>query len=437
MEWWQLLLITIGLLFLLMAIRVPVAFAFLLINIIGALYLWGGGIGLQQLLANVREALTSFSIAPIPLFILMGEIMFHTGIAPRVIDTIDKWIGRVPGRLSFLAVGGGTMLSTLSGSSIACTAILGSTLLPEMKNRGYKDSMTIGPILGSGGLAVLIPPSALGVLLASIGKISIGSFLIAIIVPGVTLALFFMIYIFIRAKLQPHLAPAYDTENISLSEKLLATAKYILPLGFIIFLVIGLIFLGVATPTEAAALGVVGSAILAAIYGQLNVSNIKVSLIGTMKITTMIFILIAGSTTFSELLSFSGVTRELVSIVSGLQSPPIIIILVMIAMLIIMGTFMDGISIMMITLPIFIPIVSLLDYNLIWFAVIVLITIEIGQISPPFGMGLFTMKGVAPKDVSMKSIYKASFPFIGIDILLIAVIILFPALVTWLPSLMN
>jgi len=420
-----------------MLIRLPVAFAFMLINIAGVLYLWGSGIALQQLISNIREALTNFSIAPIPLFVLMGELMFRTGIATRLIDTIDKWIGGIPGRLSFLAVGAGAMLSTLSGSSVANTAILGSTLLPEMEKKGYKEPMTLGPILGSGGLAILIPPSALGVLLASIAKISIGSFLIAIIVPGILLAVLFMLYIFIRAKMQPHLAPAYESERTSLSERLMSTIKYILPLGIIIFLVIGLIFFGIATPTEAAAMGVVGSALLALVYGQLSFLNIRKSLEGTMRITSMIFILIAGSTTFSELLSFSGVTREIVLIVNSIQAAPIVIVIFMLTILIVMGTFMDGLSIMMITLPIFMPVVITLDYNLLWFATLVLITIEIGQISPPFGMGLFAMKGVTPPEISMRNIYKASFPFIGLDILLIIILIIFPIIVTWLPNLMH
>ncbi|RXT08037.1 TRAP transporter large permease subunit [Ammoniphilus sp. CFH 90114] len=437
MDWWVTLLLIVGSLISLMMLRVPVAFAFMAINIVAAIFLWGGVKGLNLLVKSIEDSLTTFALAPIPLFILMGEIMFHTGIAPRMIDTIDKWFGRVPGRLSLLAVGGGSLLSTLTGSTMASTAMLGSTLVPEMEKRGYKRPMSLGPILGAGGLAVMIPPSALGVLLASMGQISIGAFMMAIILPGLVMAGLFCVYIIVRAKLQPELAPSYELQPVPLVEKIKATVIYIFPLSLIVFLVIGLMFLGVATPTEAAAMGAVGSLILALGYGKLNLPNLMKALIGTMKISTMMLIIVAGSSAFSQILSFSGATRHLVKTVGELPISPMMILLVMLGLVILLGTFMESLSILMIVLPIFIPIAQLLDFNLLWFATLLLITIELGTISPPFGTGLFVMKSVAPADTKMKEVYAASLPFIALDIALIAIVIFFPALVTWLPGLMS
>lgn len=437
MEWWQVLLFIVLSLIGLMMLRVPVAFAFMAVNIVAAIFLWGGSKGLILLVKSIEDSLTTFALAPIPLFILMGEIMFHTGIAPKMIDTIDKWFGRIPGRLSLLAVGGGTLLSTLTGSTMASTAMLGSTLVPEMERRGYKKPMSLGPILGAGGLAVMIPPSALGVLLASMGQISIGAFMIAIILPGVVMACLFAVYIIVRAKLQPDLAPAYELEPLPLSRKVKATVVYILPLSLIVFLVIGLMFMGIATPTEAAAMGAAGSILLAVFYRCLNWKTLFQSLSGTMKISSMMLIIVAGSSAFSQILSFSGATRNLVKMVGQLPMNDTAILMAMLGLVILMGTFMESLSILMIVIPIFIPIVQILDINLLWFATLLLITIELGTISPPFGTGLFVMKSVAPPGTRMGEVYSASLPFIVIDMALIAIVMLFPDLTTWLPGLMK
>ncbi|AXF56958.1 TRAP transporter large permease [Salicibibacter kimchii] len=437
MDWWMVLFIILLSLLGLMFIRVPVAFAFLMVNIVAAYILWGGESGLYLLVHSIQDALTNFSLLPIPLFVLMGEIMFHSGVAPKMLNTLDKWLGRLPGRLSLLAVGGGTLLSSLTASTMATTAMLGSTLVPEMERKQYKIPMSIGPILASGGLAVMIPPSALGVLLASLGMISVGQFLIAIILPGVLMAVLFAVYIIIRAQLQPSLAPKYEVESIPLSEKLVDTAKYILPLSIIIFLVVGFIFLGIASPTESAAMGAFGSLILAAWYRQLNLKVLTNAVSGTLKLTAMILMIVAGSIAFSQILSFSGVTRNLVDLVGGLELTPVFILILMLLIIIFMGMFMESLSILMVVIPIYMPIAEVLDFNLLWFAVLVLIAIEIGQISPPFGLGLFVMKGVAPKGTTMGQIYAASVPFIFMLILLIAIVILIPPLATWLPGIMT
>jgi tripartite ATP-independent transporter DctM subunit len=381
--------------------------------------------------------LNSFILLPVPLFILMGEIMFHSGIAPILIETLDKWIGRIPGRLSLLAVAVGTLFSTLTGTSLASVAMLGSSLMPEMEKQGYKKPMSLGPILGSGGLAMMIPPSALAVLCGAIAEISIGKILMAIIIPGLLMAAVYAGYIVLRSLLQPHLAPAYEVTPVPVTEKVMATVRYILPQGIIVFLVVGVIFLGIATPSEAAATGAVGTFLIALFYRKLTWEVTKKAVKGTISITGMLFLIIAGAMAFSQVLGFSGASAGLSKLATGLPLPPLVIIIIMQIIILFLGGFMDVVSIMMIVLPIFVPVVRSLGFSPVWFAVVFLLNIEMGGTSPPFGMSLFVMKGVAPKDTTMGDIYMAALPFLGCDLIVMILLFIFPSLALWLPVLMH
>ena len=437
MEWPLLLLLILGGLIVVMALGLPVAFSFILVNLVGAYLLWGGQIGLEQAVMSLWRSVSRFTLVPLPLFVLMGEVIFQSGVAPNMLDALDKWLGRLAGRLGLLAVGGGAVLSTLTGASMASAAILGSTLVPEMEKRGYKKSMSLGPILGSGGLAIMIPPSGLAILLGAIGEISVGKILIAIILPGVLMAILYAAYIILRCRIQPSIAPAYDVVPPRLSEKLIATAKYILPLGFIIFMVVGVMFLGVATPTEAAATGALSTFILAAAYKRLSWKMVKKSFRGTMEITLMMFLIISGATAFSQILAFSGATAGLINVTLGLPLSPIFIVVAMQVIVLFMGMFMEVVSIMMITIPLFLPVIYVLGFNDVWFAVILLLNIEMATTSPPFGLTLFVMKGVAPPDTTMGDIYRAALPFLYCDVIVMGLIIAFPAVARWLPVLMG
>jgi len=437
MEWWITLLLVFLALMLLFLMGVPVAFSFLFINIIGVYVFWGGEGGLTQLIRSVYRSVATFSLLPVPLFVLMGEIMFRSGIAPRMMDTLDKWLGRIPGRLSLLAVGGGTLFATLSGSAMAGCAMLGSVLVPEMKSRGYKKPMTLGPILGSGGLAIMIPPSALGVLWASLSRVSVGGILVAIILPGIVMALLYAAYIIIRALMQPELAPSYAFTPVPFSQKIVLTCKYVLPLGSIVFLVIGLMFLGVATPTESAALGAVGCFILVFIYKGWDWKAISTSVSDTLKITVMMFMIMTGAMAFSQILAFSGASSGLVKLAAGMNLPPLAILIFMQIILIFMGTFMEPLTIMMVTLPIYMPIVKALGFEPLWFGTIMLINMEMATTTPPFGLVLFVMKGVSPPDTTMGDIYKAGFPFLVCDAIAMGLVMIFPSLALYLPSLMK
>lgn len=412
------------------------AFSFMLISIVGMYVFFGGTAGLEQLIVSINTSLTTFVLLPVPLFIFMGELMFHSGMAPLLVETLDKWLGRLPGRLGLLAVSSGTLFATLTGTSIASTAMLGSILVPEMERRGYKKPMSLGPILGSGGLAIMIPPSGLAVLLGAIGDISVGRILIAIIIPGLLMAILYAAYIIIRCWLQPSIAPVYEVSHTPLSEKLSATVRYILPLGLIIFLVIGVIFLGVATPSEAAATGTLGTAILAFFNGRLTWEVIKKATSSALAVVGMVLLIIAGATAFGQILAYSGATQGLCNLATGLPVAPIIIIIAMQIIILFLGCLMDVVAIMMITLPIFVPIVISLDFNTVWFAAIFLLNIEMAGTSPPFGMGLMVMKGVAPPDTTMGDIYLAALPFLGCDLIVMILILAFPNVALWLPGLM-
>jgi tripartite ATP-independent transporter DctM subunit len=434
MEWPFLLIIFFGSLIILMGTGLPVAFCFLVINIVGIFLLWGGQTGFDQFIFAVFGSVTKFTFLPVPMFILMGEVMFHSGIAPLMMKTLDKWLGRLPGRLSLLAVGSGTILSTLTGVSMASVAMLGSVLVPQMEERGYKKSMTLGPILGSGGLAIMIPPSSLAVILGAIGEISIGQILIAIIIPGILMAILYAGYIILRCILQPDLAPSYEVEPSSLKEKLFESVCYILPIGVIVFLVIGLIMLGMATPTEAAATGALGCIVLSAFYRRLNWKLLRKAFMGTLEVTVMIFMIVVGASMFSQILAFSGATGGITDFAAKLPVAPILIVIMMQFIVVILGCFMDVVAIMMVTLPIFVPVITSLGFEPVWFAVLMLINTEIAGISPPFGLNLFVIKGVAPKDTTMGDIYRASLPFLTLSLIAMAIIMVFPTIAMWLPS---
>ena len=436
MDWGLSLTLLLGVLVLLMGTGLPVAFAFLGVNIVGALVFLGGEAGLAQLARNAVSSLTSFSLVPIPLFLLMGEILFHTGLAYRAIEATNRLISRVPGRLSVVSVAGGTLFSTLSGSSVANTAMLGSTMLPEMLRRGYHPSMAMGPIMATGGIAMLIPPSALAVLLGSLAGISISQLLIAGVIPGLMMAAVFLGYILLRCWMDPALAPARDDETeLQGWERVRPFLVHVLPLMGIFLVVIGAMLMGWATPTEAAAIGCAASTLAAAAYRSLTLAAMRTALMETMKIAVMILFIIAASSTFSQLLSFSGATRGVLGLVGDLGLGPFEVLLIMLITLLILGAFMDQISMIMVTLPFFVPLANTVGIDLLWLGVLMLICMEISFMTPPFGLLIFVMKGVAPPEIRLGQIYRAAFPFVLLQLAVMALIVAEPGLATWLPEL--
>lgn len=437
MDWSTTLLVIFSALIGLMVIGVPIAFAFLAVNVVAVYFYWNGAVGLNQLVLSIYESVTSFALLSVPLFVLMGEIMFRSGIAGRLMDVVDSWIGRIPGRLSLMAVAGGTVFATLTGSAMAGAAMLASLLVPEMQKRGYSKEMSLGPILGAGGLAIMIPPSALAVLLAAIANISVGEFLVAIIAPGLLMGMAFAVYIVVRCTLKPALAPSYAREAVPMGPRLRNTALYGMPLFIIIFLVTGLMFLGIATATEAAAAGALGCFVLAWVYRGLSWKMVKASLDATLGVSVMMLMIITGSTAFSQVLAFTGASTGLVELATTLPVSPLVVVVAMQIVMLVMGCFMEPLSIMMLTIPIFFPIIQIFGYSPIWFGAIMLLNMEMATITPPFGLVLFVVKGVAPKGTSLTDVYRAALPFIVCDVVVMAVLLLYPGIVTWLPALMQ
>ncbi len=435
MEWYWAMALLLGTIMGLMALGMPVALAFLASNIAGAYVFMGGMNGISQLLDNGFGALTRFSLVPIPLFLLMGEIFFYTGLGERMFNAIDRLLGRVPGRLSYVTVIGGTGFSTLSGSSMGSTALLGSLMVPEMSKRGYKKHMSIGPILGTGGLAIIIPPSALAVLLATLAQIDVGQLLLAGVIPGVLLAGLYIVLIWAQTRIDPEAAPAYDVAPLAGREKLKLIAKDILPMmSVMVFTVWGMVA-GVFTPSEAAAFGALGVLILAVIFRCLSFDAMVKSVKGALRVTLMAYLIVFGSATFSQLLAFSGGSRGLINWATGFELAPLAMLAVMFGVLLILGMFMEQISMMLLTVPIFFPLAAQMGFDPIWFGLIMLLGLEISFTTPPFGLLLFVMKGVAPPGTTMHQIYMSALPFIGCSLLLVLILVAFPGLALWLPGL--
>ncbi|HET9246909.1 MAG TPA: TRAP transporter large permease subunit [Xanthobacteraceae bacterium] len=437
MSWQLASLLLLGGSTVLLFIGLPVAFAFMAINIVGAILFLGGDAGLSQMLRNSAAAVINFSLTPIPLFVLMGEVLFHTGLALKVIDGIERLVRQVPGRLAVVAVVAGTVFSAISGSTIATTAMLGSLMLPVMLSRGYNPVLATGPIMAIGAVDMLIPPSALTVLLGSLSGISISKLLIGGVVPGLMLSVAFVGYIIVRASANPTLAPATALEERSGWARYELLVRYVLPLVSIFVVVIGAMSGGIATPTESAALGALATMALAAAYRSLSFDALLKALRGTVGISAMILFIILGATTFSQILSFSGSTEGIVSNILGGGLTPFAILAGMMLLLIFLGIFVDQVSMMLITLPVFMPIVQRLGIDLIWFGVLYLICMQLGLLLPPHGLLLMTMKGVAPKEVTMAHIFRAVVPYVAMSLVLLVIIILVPAIATWLPNVLG
>jgi tripartite ATP-independent transporter DctM subunit len=421
-----------------MALGLPVAFAFLVLNVVGAIFFLGGEAGLVQLVRNAVQSITSFSLTPIPFFVLMGEVLFHSGVALKAIDAFALIIRRVPGRLSVITIVAGTVFSAISGSTIATTALLGSLMLPTMLARGYDPRMAMGPIMGIGGVDMLIPPSALTVLLGSLAGISIAGLLIGGIIPGLILSALYVAYIIARASLNPALAPdAGVEERAHGAARWLPFVTHVIPLVLIFGLVIGAMTGGLATPTEAAAIGAAGTILAAAVYRGLTFANLMKALTGTVAVSGVILFIIVGATTFAQVLSFSGVVNGLLGTVTGLGLSVNAIVIAMLLILLFLGCFVDQVSMMLITLPFFMPLAQRYDIDPIWFGVLFLICMQLGLLTPPFGLLLFTMKGVAPLAITMHQVYMAAMPYIVMSLLILVLIFFFPVIATWLPAVLS
>lgn len=418
----------------LMMLGVPVAIAFLLVNMVAAILLMRSFEGIMQVVDNATDLLTSYILAPVPLFLLMGALFFHTGLAYRMFAALDQMLGRLPGRLSFLTVIGGTGFSTLTGSSLANAAMLGSLLVPEMKKRGYKLHMSIGPILGTGGLAILIPPSALIVLLGSVAQVDVGKLLLAGVLPGFVLAVLYAVTIAVQLLFDPSAAPGYDPPRAALAEKLKTITINIIPMLGIVVVVVGMIVGGLATPTESAAFGVVAVIVLAFAYRSMTMEAVRKSLHSTVVVSGSLFFILVGSSVFSQLLAFSGASNGFMAWATGLSDNRYLLLLFMFCVLLVLGMFMDQVSMMLIAVPVMFPLATQLGFDPVWFGIVFLMAMEMSLTTPPFGLLLFIVKGMAPPGTRFGQVVAAAFPFLVADAVLVLLLVLFPSIALWLPG---
>ncbi|WP_286173750.1 TRAP transporter large permease [Rhodobacter sp. NTK016B] len=437
MEWYWALTILLGLATLLMMTGLPVALVFLSVNIAGGLLFLGGPAGLGLMVRNGVQSLQNYSLAPIPMFIIMGELMLHTGMAAAAISAVERLIRRVPGRMPIVSVVSGTMFAALSGSSMANTAMLGSTLLPQMLRQGYAPQLAIGPIVAVGGIAILIPPSALAVLLGSLAKLSISELLIAGIMPALIMAVLFVAYIIARSLI---VGDAKEPDAPASGETFLQRAwpflRDVVPLFAIFLAVVGSLLGGFATPTESAAVGVAATLVAALLYGRLSFGNLGHAMMQAAKISGMLLFIIVGSTTFSQILAFSGAASGLLRLLTAMELTQLQVILIVVAVLLILGCFIDQVSMMMITLPFFIPMAEAVGVDMIWLGLVYLLCLEVALITPPFGLLLFVMKGVAPPEITLGRITTAVVPFLLIQLGVLALIIGWPQVALFLPDML-
>jgi len=434
MAWTDALILMVGGVAVLLALGVPVAFAFIAVNAVGAYLFFGGEAGMTQLARNMVNSVTNFAFTPIPMFLLMGDLLFHTGLAIKSIDAVSLIIRRVPGRLSVIALVAGTIFSAVSGSTIATTAMLGALLLPEMLRRGYDRKLAMGPIMAIGGVDMLIPPSGLAVLLGGLSGISISGLLIGGLIPGLILSVVFIAYIIIVATIDPALAPTTDVPEVHGWARWIPFFVHVVPLAIIVFMVIGSMVLGWATPTESAAVGAATTMLYAAAFRALTWRNFVKALKSTAGVTGMIMFIILGATTFAQLLAFTGATNGLVAVVTESGLSPTAILIGMLVILLILGLFIDQASIIMLTVPLFMPLVRKFGFDEVWFGIMYLVCMQLGLLSPPFGLLLFTMKAVAPPEITMVEVIHAAVPYMIFGLLMLALIFFVPEIATWLPS---
>ncbi len=438
MEWYYSLSLMVGLVCVLMLLGLPIAFTFFLANIVGAFLFLGGGVGIVAFITGSMSAIANFSLAPIPFFLLMGEILLRTGIAYRAIDAIDQAVKRVPGRLSVVAVTGGTVFSALSGSTIATTAMLGQALVPDMMRRGYHPTMAVGPIIAIGGVDMLIPPSNLAVIFATIAsslsivKVSVAELLISGTLPGLIMSVCFIAYIIVRCWLNPKLAPPGEPSSIAHGSRWKPLLLHIAPLLFIFTVIMGSMYFGFASPSESAAAGCLATVILALAFRALTFSILLDALRATVVVTTMLFMIIAASTIFAQILAISGATDGALNALQAFHFGRLATVFAMVGILIVLGCFMEQIAMMLLTLPFFIPLANSLNLDMLWLSIILLIALQVGLMHPPFGLLLFVMRAVAPPQITLKDIWLSTIPFVIIVLGVLVLTIYVPWIATGL-----
>jgi tripartite ATP-independent transporter DctM subunit len=378
----------------------------------------------------VWDTLESFVLTAVPLFFFMGSLILNSGISSRFYKSLSMWLDRVPGSLAHSNIVACSIFAAISGSSVATAAAIGAIALPEMEKRGYDRALTYGSLAAGGTLGILIPPSIPFIIYGAMIGESIGRLFIAGIVPGIVLSGIFLIYIGIRTFFNPQLIPREETPA-TWKERLSGMVD-LLPIFFLMFVILGGIYFGITTPTEAAAVGVVGAILVAWLNRQLNWRVLKASLNEAIKANSMILFIVVGAQIMSYAMVTAGIPRAIVALITGLQVEPLVIFLLICVMYLILGCLMDALSLMLLTLPVVYPVMMALGYDAIWFGVVLVILLEVGLITPPVGMNLFVIQGMARQPLSI--VARGAFPYVILMLILLALLTVYPQLALWLPG---
>lgn len=428
--------IIVGSLLIMLMTGLPVAFALIGLSSLLLLVYLGPTALFMVVSASFKQARTEVFIA-IPLFVLMASILQTSGIATSLYNTMRMWTGRLKGGLAIATTIISALLAAMSGIGATATVAMGLIALPEMLDKKYNKNLVVGCIAAGGALGPLIPPSNLMIIVGGYASISVGKLFLGGLVPGLMCALIYSIYIWVRCTMNPELGPALpEEEKLSFREKIKAAPVVIPPIGLII-LVLGGIYGGIFTPTEAAGFGAIGAMIIAALYRKLTIPNLFEGLKISFKVTSMIMWLVIGGGCYSSLITCTGTAGLVSSFLANMPFGTMGVILVMLIITLIMGMFIDPVAITMICVPVFMPVIKMLGIDPLWFMLLFSMATVIGYITPPFGLNIFYMKGVVQSDITLVDIYKGVIPFCILQTGVLVLCIIFPSLLTWLPSLMN
>tara|TARA_Y100000589_G_scaffold145364_1_gene139076 strand:- start:4373 stop:5683 length:1311 start_codon:yes stop_codon:yes gene_type:complete len=426
-------LLFFGSLLFFLLLGLPLAFVLGGVSVVFLYFTWGFD-SFFMVASQIWGTMGSFTLVAIPLFVFMAMVLERTGVAKDLYRMMHLWFGGIRGGLALGTLAICAVFAAMVGISGAAVVAMGTIALPSMLERGYDRKMALGVINTGGGWGILIPPSILMILYALITGVSVGQMFAAGIMPGVLLMVLTAIYVLVRAHLQPHLAPALPKEERGTwGEKFRALRAVLLPIGVVV-MVLGSIIGGITTPTEAAAMGVLGALISAAVYRQFKWSIMQEAAIRTFKLTGMIMWILFAAHAFSAAYQSMGAQDLIEGLMQGIPGGAWGIIIAMMVIVFFLAMVLDPVGIMLITLPVFMPIVKSLGFDPVWFGILFVINMEIGYMTPPFGFNLFYLKGVVPPGITMKDIYTSVIPFVLIEIVAIGIIMAFPEIATWLPG---
>jgi len=428
MEWQLSSLLLVIILFGLLLAGVWIAVGLGMVGIIGLMMIEPST--LMGLGVITWDTLDSFVLTAVPLFLFMGTIILHSGISSRYYKGLSTWLDHVPGSLAHSNVLACSIFAAISGSSVATAAAIGAIAIPEMESRGYDRALTYGSLAAGGTLGILIPPSIVFILYGAIIGESVGRLFIAGVIPGVLTSILFAAYIGIRTVTNPALVPRGEIRS-TWGERLRGLVD-VLPIFLLMFMVLGGIYFGLVTPTEAAAMGVVGALLIAFIYRRLKWKVLKDSIYDAIKANSMILFIVVGAQIMSYSLVTAGIPRAMVALITSFHVKPVLIFTGLCIMYLILGCFMDAISLMLLTLPVVYPVMMALGYDPVWFGVVLVLLLEIGLITPPVGMNLFVIQGLAKQPLGI--VAWGAFPFVVLMLIMVAMLALYPQLALWLPA---